>query len=74
MNSDFLLASARHLALLLMVAVLAGEAVLLHQTGQEPVLRILTRLDLFYGLSAAAMLLFGGALLDASPIVSAIIN
>ena len=67
MNSDFLLASAHHLALLLMVAVLAGEAVLLRQTVQEPVLRILGRLDLFYGLSAAALLLFGGARLGASP-------
>jgi putative membrane protein len=61
---DFVLASGHHIALLLMVSVLAGEAVLLRQAASESVLKALSRLDLFYGITAAALLLVGGARLS----------
>ncbi len=60
MLMDFLLASGHHIALLLMVAMLGGEAVLLRQSASETVLRALGRLDLLYGISAGVLLLIGG--------------
>lgn len=60
MLMDVVLASGHHIALLLMVSVLGGEAVLLRQNTSEAVLRALGRLDLLYGISAGVLLLIGG--------------
>ena len=59
MTPDFLLASAHHILLLLLVAVLAGEAVLLRQTPSAGALQSLGRLDALYGLSAVLLVLVG---------------
>jgi putative membrane protein len=65
MTLDFILASGHHIALLLLVSVLGGEALLLRQPPNESLLRTLGRLDALYGLSALALFLIGGARLGA---------
>jgi putative membrane protein len=62
--TDWLLASGHHIALLLMVAVLGGEALLLRHAPSAEVLKSLGRLDALYGLSAVALLLIGIARLS----------
>jgi putative membrane protein len=64
MTLDFLLASGHHIALLLLVAVLGGEALLLRHAPSAEVLKSLGRLDALYGLSAVALLFIGGARLS----------
>ncbi len=64
MTLDFILASSHHIALLLLVAVLGGEALLLRHAPSAEVLKSLGRLDALYGLSAVALLLIGGARLS----------
>jgi putative membrane protein len=59
--TDWLLASGHHILLLLLVAALAGEAVLLRQNPSEAALNALGRLDALYGASAGLLLLVGGA-------------
>jgi putative membrane protein len=59
MTLDFLLAAAHHISLLLLVSVLAGEAVLLRQTPSAASLQSLARLDALYGLSAVLLLAVG---------------
>jgi putative membrane protein len=59
MALDFLMAAAHHILLLLLVSVLAGEAVLLRQAPSAVVLQSLGRLDALYGLSAVLLLLVG---------------
>ena len=62
--TDWLLASGHHIALLVMVAVLGGEALLLRHPPSAEVLKSLGRLDALYGLSAVALLLIGIARLS----------
>jgi putative membrane protein len=62
--TDWLLASGHHILLLLLVAVLAGEAVLLRQSPSEGALNALGRLDAIYGASAGLLLLMGSARLS----------
>ncbi len=59
MTQDFLLASAHHILFLLLVAVLAGEAMLLRQVPSSGALQSLGRLDALYGLSAVLLVLVG---------------
>jgi putative membrane protein len=59
--TDWLLASGHHILLLLLVSVLAGEAVLLRQNPSVAALKALGRLDAIYGASAGLLLLMGGA-------------
>lgn len=61
MNADFLLASGHHLFLLMLVSMLAGQAVLLRQTVSAASLQLLARLDLYYGISAGGLIAFGVA-------------
>jgi len=61
MTTDFLLASGHHLFVLLLVSMLAGEAVLLRQPTSAASLQLLARLDLYYGISAGTLLAFGVA-------------
>jgi putative membrane protein len=61
MTLDFLMACTHHILLLLLVSVLAGEAVLLRQPPSAAGLAGLGRLDALYGLSAVLLLLVGGA-------------
>jgi putative membrane protein len=61
MTTDLLLASGHHLFVLMLVSMLAGEAVLLRQTVSAASLQLLARLDLYYGISAAGLLAFGVA-------------
>jgi putative membrane protein len=57
--TDWLLASGHHIALLLMVSVLGAEAVLMRQPPSGDVIRILSRVDALYGISAGALLVLG---------------
>jgi putative membrane protein len=59
MTVDFLLASTHHILLLLLVSLLAGEAVLMRQPPSAGVLQSLGRLDALYGMSAGLLLLAG---------------
>jgi putative membrane protein len=59
MTTDFLLASGHHLFLLMLVSMLAGEAVLLRQSVSAASLQLLARLDLYYGISAGGLIAFG---------------
>jgi len=61
MSADFLLASGHHLFLLMLVSMLAGEAVLLRQSVSAASLRLLARLDLYYVISAGGLVAFGVA-------------
>jgi putative membrane protein len=65
MTLDFLLASGHHIALLLLVSVLGGEALLLRQPPSESIMRLLGRADALYGISAGVLLLIGIARLNA---------
>jgi putative membrane protein len=64
MMTDFVLASAHHIALLLLVALLASEAVLLSLAPSGQLLKTLGRIDGLYGLSAVLLLLIGSSRLE----------
>jgi putative membrane protein len=59
MTTDFLLASGHHLFVLMLVSMLAGEAVLLRQSVSAAALQLLARLDLYYAISAGGLIAFG---------------
>jgi putative membrane protein len=61
MTTDWLLASAHHIALLILVSMLAGEAVLMRLPPSGELLARLGRLDLLYGISAGLLLAIGGS-------------
>lgn len=59
MVNDFLLASAHHIAVLMVVALLASELVLLRQPVSATALRSLARTDSIYGIGAGVLLFIG---------------
>jgi putative membrane protein len=59
MNLDFLLTCLHHIALLVLVASLAGEVALMRQAPSASGLQALGKLDVVYGISAGALLVIG---------------
>jgi putative membrane protein len=59
--TDFVLASLHHLAVFSLMAIVAAEIVLLRPDLDAAVVARLARLDLAYGIAAAAVLIAGFA-------------